>query len=79
MKFLPKNIKWVNCKTCYWDSQDFKKQICKNCSIKNKNMFLCSWKNDKINDTIRDICVENNWKEFDNDKMYSELMKLGVL
>jgi hypothetical protein len=72
--------KWISCKTCEWKET---KILCSECFLKNKksklNSIMLYWKNEKINDTIRDICKENGWTEFDNDIMAKNLIERNAL
>lgn len=72
-------MKWVNCKTCKWNSDEFRESLCDNCAVINEKSSTCYWMNDKINNAIVDICIKEGWKEFSSEEMYKELLKSDVL
>jgi hypothetical protein len=73
--------KWIACTTCEYNFENsaFQEYVCLQCNIKNEFSQFISWKNNIITKAIRDICIENGWKEFDNDEMYEELKKRNII
>ena len=72
---------WANCNTCNYSKEESKiiEYICLQCGIKNEFSGFANWNNQKIKNEIAIICKEKGWTEFDNQKMYEELIKKGII
>ena len=72
---------WVMCKTCIINLQEeyIKNAICSGCHVKNKDTYLCCWKNNKITKMISDMFKIRNVNLLDDELIYNELLKSGVL